>query len=621
MNLAGNTIGEYQIVEELGRGAMAVVYRAYQPALNRYVTLKVLSPQFSMDEESAQRFQREARAAAGLHHPNIAVIYDVGQGEGADQAGGIYYVAMEYLEGFALQDLIQREGPLPPRRVERIVEQISAALDYAHQRGFVHGDIRPTNIFVGEGDHVTVTDFGIAQAARETQQLGRSGVLVPPPEYMSPEQARGEAVDHRSDLYALGVVLYEMLVGRLPFRAATPDAVLQDVIHQSPPPPRRFNPNLSPALEAVILRSLAKDPRQRFQRGAEMVKALRQALSQETAAVPASGWPAAMAVPAAAAAQGWPASSPEGGAESDGGRSALPWILAGIIGVLLVAVIVLLAILLIGGPAEETPVALLSPSPSTVPVQTTTEDTPLPTVPTSTAEPSATSEAATDVPPPASDTPTATVTSSPSTTPTYTQTPTPTRTPTETSTPTATSTSTWTPTVPPPCAVPVDGELAAAWDRGRLGCPTTPASITWAAWQPFERGHMLWRDDTNLVYVLHFRNGTNISAGDWRLIVDQWDGSNPEGIGLSPPPGLYEPKRGFGWVWRTYLGGPSSQVGWASEEEKGFCVKVQPFEQGLILHSSTVASCHPDNLYNYATSPSFLPLFFALYEDAMWRRY
>ena len=132
---------------------------------------------------------------------------------------------------------------------------------------------------------------------------------------------------------------------------------------------------------------------------------------------------------------------------------------------------------------------------------------------------------------------------------------------------------------------------------------------------------MMWRDDTNLVYVLHFRFGTNISAGDWRLIVDQWDDSNPEGIGLSPPPGLYEPIRGFGWVWRTYLGGPSSQVGWALEEEKGFCVKVQPFEQGLLLRSSAVASCHEDDLFNHATSPSFPLLFFALYEEGIWQRY
>jgi serine/threonine protein kinase len=615
MSLAGNTIGDYQIVEELGRGAMAVVYRAYQPSLNRYVALKVLSPELSLDQEFVQRFQREARAAASLQHPNIVFIHDVGQQEGPGRAGGIYYLVMEYLEGETLKDLMRREAPLPPQRVAHIVEQVSAALDYAHQRGSIHGDIKPTNIFVGKGDHVTVTDFGIARAARETQQLERAGVLVPPLEYMSPEQARGEAVDHRSDLYALGVVLYQTLVGRMPFGGTTPQAVLQDVIHQSPPPPRQYNPNLSPALEAVILKALAKDPRQRFQRAAEMVKALRQALGQGAAAVPATGWPATMTDRSAAAAQGWPANGQQDRAGAGGDRSALPWILAGIIGVLLVAVIVLLAILLIGSPGEETPIALLSPSPSTAPTQTTAEDTPVPTEPTSTIQPSATTEAATEVSPPASDTPTATATAtaSPSATPTHTSTP--------TSTPTPTSTSTWTPTVPPPCAVPVDAELAAAWDRERLGCPTGPANITWAAWEPFERGHMLWREDTNLVYVLHFRNGTDTSAGDWRLIVDEWDGSNPDGIGLSPPPGLYEPKRGFGWVWRTYLGGPSSQVGWAREEEKGFCAKFQPFEQGLILHSSTVEFCHEENLYNWATNPSFSPLFFALYEDGRWRRY
>ena len=176
------------------------------------------------------------------------------------------------------------------------------------------------------------------------------------------------------------------------------------------------------------------------------------------------------------------------------------------------------------------------------------------------------------------------------------------------------------PTNTPTCALAVDGELAPAWDRGRMGCPTAGSSITWAAWEPFQRGHMFWRDDTNRVYVLHFGGGTNSSAGDWQQILDEWDGSNPDGVGMSPPAGLYEPVRGFGWVWRTYLGGPGGQMGWATDIEKGFCAKIQPFEQGLLLHSNTVEFCL-DNNYNYAREPGFPTLFFGLYGDGSWQRY
>ena len=172
MDLVGKTIGNYQIGEELGRGGMAVVYRAYQPSLNRYVAIKVLPPQLAFDREFVQRFQREARAAAGLRHPNIVVIHDVGHQE------GVYFIVMEFLEGLTLRELIEQAGRLPPRRVARIVEQVARALDDAHQQGFVHRDVKPPNIFVGKGDHVTLTDFGIAKAASETRHLTRTGTLM-----------------------------------------------------------------------------------------------------------------------------------------------------------------------------------------------------------------------------------------------------------------------------------------------------------------------------------------------------------------------------------------------------------------------------------------------------------
>ena len=356
MNLLGRTIGNYQIREELGRGGMAVVYRAYQQSLNRYVAIKVLPPQFAFDREFVERFQREARAAAGLRHPNIVVIHDVGQEE------GIYYIVMEYLEGQTLKQVIEQEGPLPPQRVGRIIEQVAAALDYAHRRGFVHRDVKPANIFVGEGDRVTLTDFGIAKAGAETQHLTRTGTLMGTPEYMSPEQAEGGTVDYRTDLYALGVVLYQMLVGRVPFRGTTPHAVLHAVIYEPPPPPRQINPNLPPVIEAVIMQAVAKRPEQRFQRGAEMVAALRAALAGKPATVPPPPRMAGQAplkagrAPAAGQITGTlehPGAKRSGQSGKQG--SLLVWIMAGI-AVVLFLFLGVLVLLLAGGGGKETPV-------------------------------------------------------------------------------------------------------------------------------------------------------------------------------------------------------------------------------------------------------------------------
>ncbi|MDX9833220.1 MAG: protein kinase [Anaerolineae bacterium] len=366
-DLQGRLLGRYQVVEELGRGGMGVVYRAYQPSLNRHVAIKVLPPQLSLDQQLVGRFQREARAAANLRHPNIVVIYDVGEEK------GIHYIVMEYLEGRTLKQLVEEEGPLHPKRAAHIVEQVAAALDYAHQRGFVHRDVKPANIFVGPGDHVTLTDFGIAKAASETQQLTRTGTLMGTPEYMSPEQASGGEVDHRTDLYALGVVLYQALVGHVPFRGTTPHAVLHNVIYEPPLAPRQVNPNLSAALEGVILKAIAKQPEQRFQRGAELVRALRRAT--EGAARDAFE-PAAPRRPAPVAAR--PMAPPPRR------RSALPWLLGAAAALLILGTAAVVAMLLInGGPpvlppatqvADENPPepTLTAAAPSSVPTSAPT---------------------------------------------------------------------------------------------------------------------------------------------------------------------------------------------------------------------------------------------------------
>ena len=583
---------------------MATVYRAYQPSLHRYVAIKVLPPQLTFDPEFVERFQREARAAAGLRHPNIVVIHDVAQ----ENVGGVatHYIVMEYLEGQTLGDLIARQGALPPERALRIVEQVGAALDYAHQRGFVHRDVKPNNIFVGEGDRVTLTDFGIAKAASEAQQLTRTGAIMGTPEYMSPEQAEGEQIDHRTDIYALGVVLYQMLVGRVPFRGTTPHAVLHDVIYEAPPPPRRINPAITPAVEAAVMKSIAKQPNQRFQRGAHLTRALREAMAQ--------GAGGAVRVPGAVPpGVGLAPATPAGAAA---GSSRLPWILGGA-ALVLFLIIAGLLLAIAAGRDGDTPtpaptftlgVALVSETPPATATLAGGADTPAPTgVEATPTVPPDTAAPATEIPTPTTEPPTGTP--SPTAEP-PTDTPTPTPEP-----PTNTPTSTPTPT----CSLAVDAELAGAWSRDRLGCPTAGASITWAAWEPFERGQMVWRQDVDRVFVL-VRTSSSPVGGNWQAILDDWDGSNPEGVGMSPPPGLYEPKRGFGWVWRNFFGGPTGSLGWATDEEKGFCAKVQPFERGTLLHSNTVEFCE-DALFNWARDPSFSPLFLALYDDGRWQKH
>lgn len=273
MNLINHAVGQYHIVEEIGRGGMAVVYKAYQPTLERYVALKVLPPQFSFDRQFVERFQREGRSAARLRHPNIVVIHDVGEQD------GLYYIVMEYLEGKTLRELLEQKEALPLARIATIVEQVAAALDYAHDHGFVHRDVKPANIFVSTGDRVTLTDFGIAKAAWETQ-LTRTGMLVGTPEYMSPEQARGEQMDHRTDIYSLGVVIYQMLAGRVPFDGTTPHAVLYKQIHANPPEIHTLPPALRPVFEGLLHKSLAKDPEERFDRSSKLAYALKDAIGR-----------------------------------------------------------------------------------------------------------------------------------------------------------------------------------------------------------------------------------------------------------------------------------------------------------------------------------------------------
>jgi outer membrane protein assembly factor BamB/serine/threonine protein kinase len=274
-DLTGQTLGKYRLEQEIGRGAMAVVYRATDTALNRQVALKVLPTYFSHDPEFVRRFQREARVAAGLSHPGIVQIYDVGEAP-----DGTLYIAMQEA-GETLKHMLQREGPLPLARALAIAEQVAAALDYAHRRGVIHRDVKASNILVSQGDQAMLADFGIARVGQESG-ITAPGFALGTPEYLAPEQAEaGKPVDYRADLYALGVVLFEMLTGRVPFSADRPEAVLHAHIFTPPPSPSRLNPALPEAVSQVLLKALAKDPGERYQSGAALVAALRAAQPEQ----------------------------------------------------------------------------------------------------------------------------------------------------------------------------------------------------------------------------------------------------------------------------------------------------------------------------------------------------
>lgn len=268
MELIGKTIGNYQIVEELGRGGMGTVYRAQQSSLNRSVALKVLSPALAQDPNVYRRFKQEALATAQLDHPNIVHVYDAGESE------GVHYIAMEYIAGGTLFTRMQnRATPLTLAEAVSIVAQIAMALDYAHRHGILHRDVKPSNILLDTEGRAVLTDLGIAHAFEGTR-LTHTGMTLGTPSYMSPEQAQGQSLDGRSDLYSLGVVLFEILTQRLPFEDNTPYIVLYKHIHETPPNPRDLNPQVPGKLAEVTLKALAKDPNKRFSNGQQMAAAL-----------------------------------------------------------------------------------------------------------------------------------------------------------------------------------------------------------------------------------------------------------------------------------------------------------------------------------------------------------
>ncbi|OAT81411.1 Stk1 family PASTA domain-containing Ser/Thr kinase [Desulfotomaculum copahuensis] len=274
--MIGKLLGNrYEILEQLGGGGMAIVYKGRDAFLNRLVTIKTLRPEFSSDQDFTRRFRREAQAVASLSHPNIVSIYDVGQ------EAGLQYLVMEYIDGEDLKSIIRREGKLEPARAGEIARQVCDALEHAHENNIVHRDVKPHNILITKTGRAKLTDFGIAREATAAT-CTQTDTIVGTVHYLSPEQARGEVAGPKSDLYALGVVLYEMLTGRVPFAGDSPIAVAIKHIQEEPQPPDQVNPAVPPALSAAVMRAMQKNPDRRFASAREMSRALEDALMEDT---------------------------------------------------------------------------------------------------------------------------------------------------------------------------------------------------------------------------------------------------------------------------------------------------------------------------------------------------
>src|SRR5215467_8149458 len=281
--LIGTTLGKYRILAPLGQGGMARVYRAHQENLDREVAIKVLPPWYAADRNFVERFNQEARLVARLSHPNIVTIHDFSEQDGH------LYIVMQLVDGGTLKHLLDAlrtgnqnspggTGAMDVLETNRIFQQIASALAYAHEKGIIHRDIKPVNVLMDRANRPILSDFGIAKVLAGAKDLTRPGAGVGTPEYMSPEQCKGEHVDRRADIYALGIMLYETLTGRTPFVGDNYHAIAHSHIYEEPPDPRLFNRQIPVNVRDVILTALQKNPEYRYQYASDLAKALGQAI-------------------------------------------------------------------------------------------------------------------------------------------------------------------------------------------------------------------------------------------------------------------------------------------------------------------------------------------------------
>ncbi|MDD2920697.1 MAG: protein kinase [Anaerolineales bacterium] len=270
----GENVGPYRIIEQLGQGGMATVYKAYHASLDRYVALKVLHPAFNQDQTFTMRFQREARVVARLEHTNIVPIYDYSEHEGRP------YLVMKYIEGDTLKARLN-QGPLTSAEIEHVVNSVGYALAYAHRQGILHRDIKPSNVMIATDGAIYLADFGLARIAEAGESTMSSDSIMGTPQYISPEQAMGKKdLDAGTDIYSFGVMLYEMVVGRVPFTADTPFSIIHDHIYTPLPLPTSVNPNVPESVQRVLLKSLAKDRADRYATVEELIKAFKDAWTE-----------------------------------------------------------------------------------------------------------------------------------------------------------------------------------------------------------------------------------------------------------------------------------------------------------------------------------------------------
>ena len=277
--LSGQLFGRYQLLEQIGEGGMATVYKAQQTDLDRQVAVKILPPQYANDIRFVRRFRQEANALAQLQHPHIVPLYDFGSHQ------KYLYLVMPYLTGGDLDDLMGQK-PLDWTSLQRIFGDIAKALDYAHQRGIIHRDVKPGNILMDRQGHALLSDFGLAKLVTSQRSLTHSNMVLGSADYMSPEQGLGKPVDHRCDIYSLGVVLFECLTGQTPYEADSWSATIMRAISEPLPLPSQLNPALNPAVDAVITRACAKEPSDRYSTASKMMADLQSAIGDGSSPLP-----------------------------------------------------------------------------------------------------------------------------------------------------------------------------------------------------------------------------------------------------------------------------------------------------------------------------------------------